>query len=112
MKTPKILMIALLMFVGSLANAQSSKEIEKEAKEKTKQLVQMLDLTEDQEVMVYRQVYTLESQIVRFNALEEKTDKAVATMDQQKEYYKAEVYKRLTDAQRESFDAAWAKTMK
>ena len=103
----KLLLITLLLFSYTFANAQSTKEIEKVAKAETAKMVTALDLTDDQEVLVYRQNYTLMEQQTRFDKIENKTDKMVAAMENHKAQYKENVEKLLTDSQRAQFNT-WA----
>ncbi len=104
MKT-KLFLITLLLFACTFANAQSSKELEKKAKSETEKMVTALDLTDDQQTMIYRQNYTLMDQQMRFDKAENKTDAMKETMAKLKAQYKENVIKLLTDSQRETFKA-------
>lgn len=112
MKTSRIFIIALLLCVCSFAQAQTNKEIQASAKAKTEKLVIALDLTENQEMMIYRQVYTLENQTVRYNAVEDKTEKIENSYNSQVAEIESNVIKQLTDDQRAIFDEAWKSSMK
>lgn len=100
----KLLLIILVLFSYTFANAQTSKEIEKAAKAETAKMVAALDLTDNQEELIYRQNYMLVDQQARFDKLEEKTDKMVAVMEKMKADYKTNIEKHLTDAQRAKFN--------
>ncbi len=112
MKTSRIFIIAILLCVCSFAQAQTSQEIEANSKAKTEKLVLALDLTENQEVMIYRQVYTLEQLNVRYNAVENKTASTEESYNAQKAQIELDVKAQLTDAQKEIFDKAWKKSLK
>ncbi|NEN24415.1 hypothetical protein G3O08_12965 [Cryomorpha ignava] len=99
----KLLLLTLVLFSYTYVNAQSSKEIEKMAKAETTKMVAALDLTDDQEIAIYRQNYTLVEQQSRFDKVENKTDKVVAAMENYKMQYQENVQKLLTDSQREQF---------
>lgn len=103
----KLLLIAIVLFSYSFANAQTSKDIEKKAKAETEKMVTALDLTDDQEVAIYRQNYMLVDHKLRFAKVEDKTEKMVTTMENIKAKYKESVEKILTDSQREQFKT-WA----
>ncbi len=110
MKT-KLLLIAIVLFSFTFANAQTYKEIEKKAKDQTEKMVKALDLTDDQEVMIFRQNYSLLEQKSRFDKLENKTEEAKASMANMENAYKENVEKLLTDEQRVVF-TEWAEKSK
>lgn len=99
----KLFLLVLVLFSYTYANAQSAKDIDKKAKAETTKMVAALDLTDDQEVAVYRQNYTLIEQQSRFDKVQDKTDQMVATMENYKIQYKENIEKLLTDSQREQF---------
>ena len=100
----KLLLIILVLFSYTFANAQTSKEIEKAAKAETANMVTALDLTDNQEQFIYRQNYVLINQQARFDKLEEKTDKMVSQMESLKADYKTNIEQHLTDTQRAKFN--------
>lgn len=112
MKTSKIFIIAVLLCVSSFAQGQTSKEIEAKAKAKTEKLVKALDLTENQEMMIYRQVYGIVQQSARYAAVEDKTTKIEETYKRQMTTSEETVQSYLTDDQKVIFDKVWSKTMK
>ena len=99
----KLLLLVLVLFSYTFVNAQSSKEIDKKAKAETNKMVAALDLTDDQEVAIYRQNYMIIEYQTRFDKVEDKTDNVVASMENTKIQYKENVEKLLTDVQREQF---------
>lgn len=101
----KLLLVALLFFSYTFANAQNAKEIDKKAKAETTKMVAALDLTDDQEVAIYRQNYMLVEQLTRYNNVENKTDKIIASKENYKSQYKENIEKLLTDSQREQFNS-------
>lgn len=107
----KLLLLAIVLFSYTYVNAQSLKDIEKKAKAETTKMVTALDLTDDQEVAIYRQNYTLLEQQARYDKVENKTESVVAAMDNYKAQYKENIEKLLTDTQREQFKT-WTENSK
>lgn len=104
----KTLLSALLIFTAVSVFGQNSKQVETVAKAKTEKLQKALNLTSLQNQKVYRQVYTYQSRLERFNMVENKTAKNKEAMDYYTEKFDSNMKKILDDEQ----DAAFAKLMK
>ncbi len=83
----KTLLTSLLIFMAITTYAQSSNAISEAAKAKTEQLQQALNLNTDQNQRVYRQFYTYESQLQKYNKIEAKTSTQKSTMVQYTERF-------------------------
>jgi hypothetical protein len=109
MKLFKFLVIAVMFCMTSMANAQTTDEVTAIAKDKTEKLTTALDLTEDQQVLAYRQIYTMELNTMKFNSSGEMTPKMTESYKQYQKQFKDEMLAILTDEQRANFEKVWDK---
>ncbi len=95
--------ITLLLSLAFTTNAQEAVNVEQKAKAQLELVKQEIDLDENQEVLLYRQIYT---QIDNNNRLDKMKgtddDKAAMTQEQTKRYY-ASVKEILGDEQFEKY---------
>ncbi len=104
MKIFKKIMIVGAILATSMTYAQSSQaDVQEAAKEKTNEMVLNLDLTEEQEVLIYRQLYTLGLHQKSFDKLETKSNKDKETMMKFKEECDKNILKTLNEEQKTKY---------
>lgn len=100
---PKFL-IAILFLCGAMTvNAQDNSKVEKNAKAETEKIVEKFQLDTNQEMLVYRQNMVLESDLVKYNALDKKTDEAKIAIKRSGERYLSNMKNILTADQYAEF---------
>ncbi len=110
MKIFKKIMIVGALLVTSMTYAQTSEaEIQEAAKSKTNEMVLNLDLTEEQEVLIYRQLYVLGLHQRSFDKLETKSTKEKETMKKYKEECDKNILKTLNDEQKTKYQKDFQK---
>jgi len=76
------------MFAGITVFGQvSAEQIEKNSKAITEQITQKIDLTEDQETLVYRQVYTYQANMTKFSTVKDMNDKMMEAKQEMENNY-------------------------
>jgi len=88
MKKLKLIALSIFLFAGMTVFGQvSAEQIEKNSKAIAEQINQKIDLTEDEQTLVYRQVYTFQANKMKFASVEEKTTKMVEAENQMRDQY-------------------------
>lgn len=109
MKLSRIFIIAIVLCIGTMANAQTAQLAETAAHEKTDKLTTALDLTENQQVLAYRQIYEMELNTMKYNSIEDKTPQMTTYYEQYEQKFKEDMLAMLTDEQRLDFEKVWDK---
>jgi purine nucleoside permease len=109
MKLSRFLFIAIILCISSMANAQTVQQAEANAKDKTEKLTTAIDLTDNQQVMAYRQIYEMELNTMKFNAIEDMTPQMTAYYEQYQQQFIENMLAILTDEQKASFEKVWDK---
>lgn len=91
MKKLKLLALSIFLFAGITVFGQvNAEQIEKDSKAITEQITQKIDLTEDEEMLVYRQVYTNQANMAKFSTVKDMNDKMLeAKQNMQSRYVQA-----------------------
>lgn len=90
MKKLRLAIIGLFLFAGITAFGQVDMDkLEKDSKAITQQIKDKIDLTEDQETLVYRQVYTYEANMMKFSTVpkDQMNDKMTKAKSDMKDNY-------------------------
>jgi len=88
MKKLKLIALSIFLFAGITVFGQvSAEQIEKNSKAVAEQINQKIDLTEDEQTLVYRQVYTYEANMTKFASVEDKSSKMVEAENQMRNQY-------------------------
>ncbi len=94
MKKLKLLALSIFLFAGvNLFGQVNSEQIEKDSKAITEEITQKIDLTEDEEMLVYRQVYTYEANMAKFSTVQDMNEKMLEAKQQMKDNYISSVKK-------------------
>jgi hypothetical protein len=76
------------MFAGITVFGQvSAEQIEKNSKAITEQINQKISLTEDQQTLVYRQVYTYQANMMKFSTVNDMNDKMMEAKENMESNY-------------------------
>lgn len=111
MKT-KFLILALALFSYTFVNGQDFyKDLEQQSRTYTEELTNVLNLTQSQEELVFRQNIVFFEYKKRFDKMENQTEQHETFLNQAKKEYKENMNKLLTEEQREEFES-WLKDSK
>jgi len=92
MKKLKLLALSIFLFAGITVFGQvNSEQIEKDSKAVTEQITQKIDLTNDEEMLLYRQVYTYQANMAKFSTVQDMNDKMVEAKQNMENNYVSEV---------------------
>ena len=88
MKKLKLLALSVFLFAGITVFGQvSAEQIEENSKAIAEQINQKINLSEDEQTLVYRQVYTHVANSMKFATVEDMNDKMIKAKNSMEEDY-------------------------